>query len=98
MASGVAVNDDVVTKYNELKIGHKFKYMVLSLSKDYTEIVVEKTADFNTTYEDFIADLPADQCRYAVYDFEFEKEGCKLSKLLFFVWAPDDAKIKQKML
>jgi len=35
-----------------------------------------------------------------VYDFEYEKEGGagKRNKLTFFSWAPDDSKIKQKML
>jgi hypothetical protein len=41
----------------------------------------------------------ADDCRYAIYDFNYETpEGGQRNKLIFFVWAPDTAKIKKKML
>jgi cofilin len=50
-------------------------------------------------YEKFVAALPKDDCRYAVYDFEYEHEdGGKRSKILFVLWSPDTAKIKSKML
>eukprot|EP00123_Amoebidium_parasiticum_P019248 comp24367_c0_seq1/m.46630 comp24367_c0_seq1/g.46630 ORF comp24367_c0_seq1/g.46630 comp24367_c0_seq1/m.46630 type:complete len:139 (-) comp24367_c0_seq1:274-690(-) len=99
MASGVAVADDVVNKYNDIKLGHKHKYMIMQLNDKFTEIVVTKLADPSATYDDFLKELPAGECRYAVYDFDFElKDGGKRNKLIFFVWAPDDAKIKLKML
>ncbi|CAL1712472.1 unnamed protein product [Somion occarium] len=73
-------------------VGHK--YIVFGLSPDNTEIVVTKTSSDNS-YETFLADLPEAECRWAIYDFEFERPGeGKRNKLL----APDDAKIKQKML
>jgi len=60
--------------------------------------VVEKTSD-SQSYEDFIGDLPENECRWAIYDFEFEKEGGgKRNKITFYSWSPDDAKVKQKML
>ena len=35
----------------------------------------------------------------AIYDFDYETdEGGKRNKLMFIVWAPDDAPIKEKML
>lgn len=38
-------------------------------------------------YEDFIADLPEAECRWAVYDFEFELPGeGKRNKLVFVQW------------
>jgi hypothetical protein len=57
------------------------------LSPDNTQIVVEKTSDTNS-YDDFLADLPPNDCRYAVYDFEYEKgdEG-KRNKLCFYAWS-----------
>ena len=36
-ASGVGVNDEVVTKYNELQKGHKFRYVLYRLSDDLEE-------------------------------------------------------------
>ena len=40
----------------------------------------------STEYEDFIADLPEAECRWAVYDFEYEKDGGKRNKLFFVSW------------
>ncbi|MFE7585594.1 actin-binding ADF family protein [Streptomyces gardneri] len=98
MASGVGVNDACMQEYQLLKLKKAHKYVVFNLNKDHTEIIVEKTST-STDYDDFIADLPETECRWAVYDFEFEKEGAgKRNKLTFVSWAPDTAKIKQKML
>ncbi|KAG6916316.1 cofilin [Tephrocybe rancida] len=97
-ASGVGVNSLCLEQYQALKLKKTFKYIIFTLSKDNTEIVIEKTS-VSQEYDDFIADLPETECRWAVYDFEFEKEGSgKRNKLTFVSWSPDDAKIKQKML
>jgi len=40
------------------------------------------------------------QCRFGVFDFEYEVgpgEGTR-KKIIFFAWSDDDAKIKQKMV
>ncbi len=39
-----------------------------------------------------------DVYRYAVIDFEFEKDGCKKSKIIFVTWVPDTAPIRKKMI
>ncbi|KAG6850336.1 hypothetical protein H0H93_014609 [Arthromyces matolae] len=97
-ASGVGVNPKCLEEYQQLKLKKTHKYIVFALSKDLTEIVVEKTSS-SDVYDDFTADLPETECRWAIYDFEFEKEeGGKRNKIVFVSWSPDDAKIKQKML
>ncbi|KAI0322017.1 hypothetical protein OF83DRAFT_1050145, partial [Amylostereum chailletii] len=97
-ASGVAVNPDCLTAFQELKLGKKLKYIIYAVSDDKTEIVVTKKST-SDNYDEFLADLPEQDCRWAVYDFEFEKEGAgKRNKICFFSWSPDDAKIKAKML
>jgi len=98
MASGVGVDDDVIAKYQELKLGHKNKYIVMKMSDDNKNIVVEKIGGPGSSYEQFLADIPADDCRYAVFDFDFENERGPQNKLLFIHWAPESSKIKQKML
>ncbi|EJD43800.1 actin depolymerizing factor [Auricularia subglabra TFB-10046 SS5] len=98
MSSGVAVNPECLERFQELKLGKKLKYIIFSLNKTNTEIVVEKTSE-GGSYDDFIGQLPEAECRWAVYDFEYEKEGAgKRNKLCFFSWSPDDSKIKQKMV
>ena len=40
--------------------------------------------------DDFTADLPETDCRYAVIDVEFETDdGRPTSKIVFLSWAPD---------
>jgi len=97
MSSGVAVNSKCVEEYQQLKLGKKLKYIIYQLSKDRTQIEVEKTSE-SESYDDFIADLPPTACRWAVYDFAFEQGEGKRNKLCFIAWSPDDAKIKDKML
>ncbi|KAF5317553.1 hypothetical protein D9619_013164 [Psilocybe cf. subviscida] len=97
-ASGVAVNPDCLKEYQALKLGKTHKYIIFTLNKGLTEIVVEKTST-EKDYDKFLEDLPEAECRWVAYDFEFEKEGAgKRNKIVFLSWSPDDAKIKQKMV
>ncbi|OBZ68873.1 Cofilin [Grifola frondosa] len=98
MASGVGVNPDCLNAFQELKLGKKTRYIIFTLSPDNTEVVVEKKSESHD-YEQFMADLPENECRWAIYDFEFEKpDGGRRNKITFYSWSPDDAKIKHKML
>ncbi|KAG8987022.1 cofilin [Tulasnella sp. JGI-2019a] len=98
MSSGVGVNTECLEKYQELKLKKTHKYIIFGLNNTNTEVVVVKTSD-DKDYEVFLKDLPEAECRWAIYDFEYEKEGAgKRNKLTFYSWSPDDAKIKQKML
>ncbi|KAK0242475.1 probable Cofilin [Armillaria ostoyae] len=98
MSSGIGVSPECLEKYQELKLGKKTKYIIFAINKEKTEIIVEKTSE-SPSYDDFVADLPEAECRWAIYDFEFEKEGAgKRNKICFYSWSPDDAKIKDKML
>jgi len=99
MASGVAVSDECVSKYNELKLGHSFRYIIFKLNDTNTEIIVEKTAPPTAKWEDFVKDLPKEDCRYAAYDFQFSTpEGGNREKILFVLWSSDNSKTKSKML
>ncbi|KAJ2901187.1 cofilin [Coemansia aciculifera] len=49
-------------------------------------------------YEMFVKLLPEQECRYAVYDFTYEKDGSSRNKILFYAWSPETAKIKNKMI
>jgi cofilin len=59
---------------------------VYKISSDNTEIIVEKKSS-DPDYETFLGDLPESECRYAVYDVEYESsEGGKRNKLCFYNW------------
>jgi len=98
MSSGVGVHDDVLARYQDLKLGHSLRYVLFRINDTAQEIVVDSSAPPTASYSEFVKALPANDARYAVYDFEYQFEGGQRNKILFVVWAPDSAKIKQKML
>jgi len=94
------VNTECTEKFQELKLGKKIKYIIYTLNKEKTEIVVEKVS-LGGDYDDFIEDLPATECRWGVFDLEYKLEGegeGKRNKLVFVSWTPDAAKVKDKMV
>ncbi|WP_084529409.1 actin-binding ADF family protein [Nocardia crassostreae] len=96
MSSGVAVSDACLEAFNKLKLEQAYRYIIFNVNVPNKEIVVEKTST-DSDYELFLNDLPKDECRYAVYDFEYQQDG-KRNKILFYFWAPDAAAIKTKMI
>jgi len=83
----------------ELKLGHSLRYILYKISDDLKEIVIDKSGPPTATYDEFVAALPDNDCRYAVYDFEYTAEdGGARNKILFVLWAPDTAKVKPKMM
>jgi len=98
MSSGVGVHSECLEFYQELKLKKKWKYIIFRVSNDKTEIVKYKEST-SQDYDDFLADLPEAECRWAVYDLEFQKEeGGVRNKIVFYHWSPDNAKVKDKML
>jgi len=103
MASGVSVQQECVTTFNDIKLGHKHRYLVYSLTDDLKQIRVLKTSPPSTTFDDFVNDLKEAEdkreCRYGVYDAEYKlKDGQNRTKLVFFLWSPENATVKQKMV
>lgn len=99
--SGVGLDKDCVPAFEDLKLGRdkSLKYIIFKLSDDKKSIVVEKKGS-ESDYDSFLGDLPEKDCRYAVYDFEYELltgEG-KRQKLCFYTWSPDDAPVRSKMV
>lgn len=45
-----------------------------------------------------LSSFPPPKHRYAVFDFEFDRDGCKKSKIVFVTWVPDTSPIRSKML
>lgn len=103
MSSGVAVNDQCKSVFQEIKLGRKYSYVIYRLNDTLKEIIVEKVADAGTSYDAFVQDLKDaeknKECRYAVFDAEFQtKEGQPRNKIVFFAWSPESATIRNKMV
>jgi len=103
MSSGVSVQPCCVQAFNDIKLGHKYRYIIYALTTDLKEITVLKTAPPKATYDDFVEELKeaesACQCRYAVFDAEYTLPNShKRTKLLFYLWSPEASTIKQRMV
>ncbi|KAJ3061808.1 cofilin, partial [Quaeritorhiza haematococci] len=97
-SSGVGVRDAAVEAFQDLKLKKRYRYIVYKITDDFKEITTERMVE-NSEYNDFVASLPANECRYCVYDFEYEVPGeGPRNKIVFIFWAPDTAKVKAKML
>lgn len=108
--SGVTISPECISKFNELKLNKKIKFIIYKLSDDYKEVVVEEASE-DGDWEVFREKLVTAQSksktgkvgkgpRYAVYDFNYELasgEGSR-SKITFIAWSPDDAGIQPKMV
>ncbi|KAF9988361.1 cofilin [Modicella reniformis] len=110
-SSGVQVAPDCLETYQSLKTQKQLKYIIFKITDDKKSIVLDKTGvddkslDSVKKYEAFVNELPQNDCRLAVYDFDYilEDDATKTqgqrNKIVFFFWAPDDgASIKAKML
>ncbi|KAK7358631.1 hypothetical protein VNO77_00569 [Canavalia gladiata] len=96
-ASGMAVNDDCKLKFQELKARRTYRFIVFKIEEQ--QVVVDKLGGPGESYENFMASFPADECRYAVYDFDFTTdENCQKSKIFFIAWSPDTSKVRMKMV
>ncbi|CAN4116920.1 unnamed protein product [Withania somnifera] len=98
-ASGMAVHDDCKLRFLELKAKRTHRFVVFKIEEKQKQVVVEKVGEPTQSYEDFTACLPDNECRYAVYDFDFvTAENCQKSRIFFIAWSPDTARVRSKMI
>ncbi|KAF3903204.1 Cofilin [Dactylellina cionopaga] len=99
MASGIGLNEGCIPTYQNLKLKEDHRYIIYKLTDNLKEILIDKASAKDSTYDDFVADLPPDNCRYAVYNYPFQREnGEKKNKIIFISWTPDSARVRTKML
>lgn len=71
--------------YQQLK-QRKFTYIVYGLSEDKKSVQVLKTSQ-SRDFDEFVGELPEKECRWAIYDFEYELPGeGKRNKITFINW------------
>ncbi|XP_057715873.1 cofilin-2-like [Corythoichthys intestinalis] len=103
MASGVAVDDEVINLFNDIKKHRKQKAAFFRLSDDKTKIIVDHCmkvmCDDADPFKSFKDMLPKDDCRFIVYDALFDTEDSKnREQMIFISWAPDTATVQKKMI
>jgi cofilin len=98
-ASGMHVNDECKIKFLELKAKRTYRFIVFKIDEKAQQVQIEKLGNPEETYDDFTSSIPDDECRYAVYDFDFTTEdNCQKSKIFFIAWSPDTSRVRSKML
>ncbi|KAI3793024.1 hypothetical protein L1987_35636 [Smallanthus sonchifolius] len=96
-ASGMAVHDDCKLRFQELKSKRNYRFVTFKIEDQ--QVKVDKIGGPDESYEDFTNSLPNDECRYAVFDFDFTTdENVQKSKILFIAWSPDTSKVRMKMV
>ncbi|KAG4983678.1 hypothetical protein AAZX31_10G170500 [Glycine max] len=98
-SSGMGVAEHSVSTFLELQRKKVHRYVIFKIDEKKKEVVVEKTGGPAESYDDFTASLPENDCRYAIFDFDFvTSENCQKSKIFFIAWSPSVARIRPKML
>ena len=100
MVTGITCSDEQIKLFNELKLEKSHRYIVLGLNKDRNGFETLHTGKREETLKDIQEHLPKDDCRYVVFDFEFqtfENPPRDTAKLILICWAPDNASIKVKV-
>ncbi|KAI0501395.1 actin-depolymerizing factor 11 [Dendrobium catenatum] len=98
-SSGMGVADHCRDTFLELQRKKTHRYVIFKIDEKRKEVIVEKTGGAAESYDDFLACLPENDCRYAVYDFDFvTQENCQKSKIFFIAWSPSVSRIRAKML
>lgn len=81
------MHDECKLRFLELKAKRTYRFIIFKIEEKQKQVVVEKVGEPTQSYEDFTASLPADECRYAVYDFDFvTAENCQKSRIFFIAW------------
>ncbi|KAM7277664.1 hypothetical protein ACFE04_004798 [Oxalis oulophora] len=97
--SGMGIADHSKNSYLDLQRKKLYRYLIFKIDEDKSQIVIEKTGRHSENYDDFTAALPHNDCRYAVYDFDFvTPDNCQKSKIFFIAWSPSTSRIRSKML
>lgn len=98
-SSGMGVAPDIRDTFLELQMKKAFRYVIFKIEEKQKQVVVEKTGATTESYDDFLASLPENDCRYALYDFDFVTgENVQKSKIFFIAWSPSTSRIRAKML
>ena len=66
---------------------------------EHEQITIDRVAEAEATYTDFVGMLPSNDPRFCIYDYNYQnEEGHARSKLLFIFWSPDTVPPRTKMV
>ena len=81
------VSDECKNSFMEMKWKKVHRYIVFKIDEGSRLVTVDKVGGSAESYDDLTASLPNDDCRYAVFDFDFVTvDNCRKSKIFFIAW------------
>ncbi|KAH0488925.1 MAG: hypothetical protein KVP17_004078, partial [Porospora cf. gigantea B] len=83
------ISSEVTDAFQALKMKRKYQWIIMKLSDDGKEVVVEVTETTEKTADSLCAKLPTDDSRFIVWDHK--------GKIVYILWSPDSASVKAKM-
>ncbi|CAA0363338.1 unnamed protein product [Arabidopsis thaliana] len=97
--TGMRVTDECTSSFMDMKWKKVHRYIVFKIEEKSRKVTVDKVGGAGESYHDLAASLPLDDCRYAVFDFDFVTvDNCRKSKIFFIAWSPEASKIRAKIL
>lgn len=95
--SGITANEEIIQKFNEMKLEKKYGYIIMSI-KDKKEVVIEEIGDkfpkdctpkeneevYNKLKDRLVA--CEGEPKYLLFDFRIETKDGKREKLAFINW------------
>ncbi|KAH7663206.1 ADF/Cofilin protein [Dioscorea alata] len=91
--------EECKSSFMDMKRRRVHRYIVFKIDEDSRAVMVDKVGGPGEGYDDLAASLPVDDCRYAVFDFDFVTvDNCQKSKIFFIAWSPSASRIRSKML
>ncbi|XP_063415116.1 uncharacterized protein LOC134697028 isoform X2 [Mytilus trossulus] len=81
-----------------------YHYITFKLDNEMTHIVVDKTLKSNICDSDvankrFLQELvEVGDCRYAVFNAQWQDQLTIKNKIVFFAWSPEDSPARHKMV
>lgn len=81
------VTDECKKSFMDMKWKKEHRYIVFKIDEGSRLVTVDKLGGPTDGYHDLTASLPTDDCRYAVFDFDFVTvDNCRKSKIFFIAW------------
>ena len=86
--TGMCVTEECKSSFMEMKWKKVHRYIVFKIDEGSRLVTVDKVGGPGESYDDLAASLPEDDCRYAVFDFDFVTvDNCRKSKIFFIAWS-----------
>ena len=86
-----------MTVYTELKTKSSQRFLTFKVDASGTRVVADLLGPSTATFDDFKNALPDNDCRYAVYDFDYvNADNCQFKKICFIMWSPDNRRAPRR--